>query len=729
MSRHSAPGTDGAYGDETWLPGGGSSAEPADDAASRRRQPARHAADPLYQPGGSAPAPLAGDSPTGPPWEQADWDDTGSSLPRPGPADLAGKHPSEPLPSLPPPLPEGDWAEAPHPFEYAGEAGHEPGYPGAGYPGDAGDTDAGYAGHRPDDTGYGYAGDRPDDTGYGYAAYPGTEYEPGSYPGAGYPAGYDDTGTGFPAANGGLPPVTGEFSAVTGGFPAVTGDFTDTGAGYADPAYADPAYADGRFTDGAGHYPDDGDYPAGDEYLRYGEPTAGPDEHGYPDREGWYEDTGVHSGWAEGDDSGFLPGMGGGTADGDDRPPGERRTDGRGGRPGSERAGQRSTGRAGSGRSASARSGSGRSGTGQPGPGKPGKAGGGKRKSGMRRLAPWLALSVVVALVIGAGAGYFYVYRTYLHPPNFAGPGTTPHVVRIFPGDTAALVGQRLQQEGVVASARAFSNAAKASGQGTALEPGYYRVRLHMNAALAFALLLKPSSRMQTRVTIPEGWRLSQIIAALGRDTGNLRGYQQAITNTAALNLPPFAKGHPEGYLFPATYDIQPNTPPLKVLQDMVTRFGQEAASISLPAAAAHAELTQSDVIIVASLIQAEGRRQSDFPKIARVIYNRLNSNPQIPLQLDSTVMYALHKYGIIASSQQIKVKSTYNTYLHTGLPPGPIDSPGAAAINAALHPAHGTWMYFVTVNPKTGETKFTSSFTQFEQFRTELESNIAKGK
>jgi UPF0755 protein len=336
---------------------------------------------------------------------------------------------------------------------------------------------------------------------------------------------------------------------------------------------------------------------------------------------------------------------------------------------------------------------------------------------------------VVVALLLGAGAGYFYVYRTYLHPPDFAGAGTTTRVVRILPGDTAALVGQRLQQDGVVASARAFSNAAKASGQGTALEPGYYRVRLHMSAALAFALLLKPSSRVQTRVTIPEGWRLSQIIAALGRETGKPQGYRQAIKNVAALNLPAIAHNKPEGYLFPATYDVQPNTPPIKVLQDMVTRFGEEAASIGLPAAAAHAELTQSDVITVASLIQAEGRRTADFPKIARVIYNRLNANPQIKLQLDSTVMYALHKYGIIASIQQTKVKSAYNTYLHTGLPPGPIDSPGAAAINAALHPAHGTWMYFVTVDPKTGLTKFTSSFTQFEQFRAELQSNVAKGK
>jgi UPF0755 protein len=692
-------------GDDEWLPGG-SSAEPADDAPRGRRQRARHAADPQYLPGDLARTPLSGDSQVGPPWEQPGWDGTGISPP--GPASMAGKHPSEPLPSLPPPpLGEDDWTEAPQAFEYAGEAGHEPGYHGTGYPGDAADTDAGYA------------GDRPDDTGYGYAGYPGTGYDPGTYLGAGYHAGYDDTGTGFPATNDGFPGATGDFPAVTGGFPAVTGEFTDTGTGYAD-----PAYADARFTDGPGRYPDDGDYPAGDEYLRYGEPTAGPDDRGYPDREGWYEDTGTHGIWAEGHDSGFLPGMGSGIPDSDHGLPGERQTGGRGARPGGARPGKQSTGRSGSGRSGTGRPGKGKSGT-----GKSGTAGGGKRKSGMRRLAPWLALSVVLALLIGAGAGYFYVYRTYLHPPDFAGPGTSVRVVRVLQGDTASVVGQRLQQEGVVASARAFSNAAKASGQGSSLEPGYYRVRLHMNAALAFALLLKPSSRVQTRVVIPEGWRLSQIIAALGRDTGKPQGYQRAIKNVAALNLPSFAHGHPEGYLFPATYNVQPNTPPLQVLQDMVTRFGQEAASISLPAAAAHAELTQSDVIIVASLIQAEGGRPADFPKIARVIYNRLNSNPQMPLQLDSTVMYALHKYGIIASAQQTKVKSPYNTYQNAGLPPGPIDSPGDAAIKAALHPAHGPWMYFVTVDPKTGLTKFTSSFTQFEQFRAELESNIAKGK
>jgi UPF0755 protein len=717
MSRHGNGARDDSYGDGTWFPGG--YGEPADDDVSAVHEPAGHGSGAHRRPPGSTQTSPGDDRPTGPPWEQPGWDDTGISEPGPDPAALAGQHPSDPLPSLPPPpLREGGWADPGPAFGYPNDAGHEPAHAGAPGPADGG-----------------YPGDRDDDTGYGYA---GTGYDPGSYPETGYRPGYDDAGTVYP--------VTGDI------LPMAAGGFADTGTGYID-----PAYGDGRFRADPDRYPGDAGYPGGDEghYHGYGEPTAGHgdrhDDHGPGDREGWYPDE--QPGWAQGDDSGylpsmstgrgddsgylpgmgtgpvgddsgflpgmgtgpvgddsgFLPGMGTGGAGDDDRAPG------RGRRPG------------GAGKNGPGRAAAGQAGTGQSRGG--GKAGGGKRKRGIRRLAPWLALSVVLVLLIGAGGGYFYVYTHYLHPPDFSGPGTGSLVVRVYPGDTASVVGQRLQREGVVASARAFSNAAKVSGQGTALEPGYYRVHLHMSAALAFALLLKPSARVQTKITIPEGWRLSQIIAALGRATGDPNGYQQAIKDVAALDLPSFAHGHPEGYLFPATYDVQPKTPPIKVLQAMVVRFGQEAASVSLPAAAAHAQLTEDQVIIVASLIQAEGRRPADFPKIARVIYNRLNANPQMPLQLDSTVMYALHRYGIIASAQQIKVKSPYNTYLHTGLPPGPIDSPGDAAIRAALHPAHGNWTYFVTVDPKTGLTKFTNSFSQFEQFRAQLEANLAKGK
>jgi UPF0755 protein len=110
------------------------------------------------------------------------------------------------------------------------------------------------------------------------------------------------------------------------------------------------------------------------------------------------------------------------------------------------------------------------------------------------------------------------------------------------------------------------------------------------------------------------------------------------------------------------------------------------------------------------------------------VIYNRLNHLPSpMKLQMDSTVLFALHKYGILASNQDLKVKSPYNTYANLGLPPGPIDSPGDAAIQAALHPAHGTLLYFVTVDPKNRITKFTSDPQVFAQLKAELEKNLAK--
>jgi len=570
----------------------------------------------------------------------------------------------------------GEWNEAPGHWDQAREPWQAGGHPSGPLPPVRPEQDWPEQGWPaqdwPEPPASGYPGPNYPGPDYPGPEYPGPDYQGPDYPEDGY-SGYHVAGAaGYPGDGGGY-----------GGYP---------GPGYDDdPTYVHPAYPGDRFTGQDAGYADDGGYPAGggDEYEAYRQPVAG--RHGdrdYPDR-GWYADVDDDQDWTDEDDDGgadFLPGLSNGAAPAESEPGGGPR--------GSGRSGPRPRG---------------------------------KRKSRMRRVAQWLALSVVLLLLLGAGAAYYYLNHYYLHPPDYTGSGTGWVTVQIYPGDSAATVGQRLQRAGVVETARAFQNAAKASGQGSALEPGYYRVHTHMAAALAFALLLKPSSRIQTRVTIPEGQRLTQIIAELGHATGNSVGYQQASKDIPALGLPPYANGNPEGYLFPATYDIQPNTPPVKVLKTMVARFGVEAVSVSLPAAAAHAQLTEGQVIVVASLIQAEGRNPADFPKIAEVIYNRLNSG--IKLQLDSTVMYALHTYGIRATSAQARVRSSYNTYLHVGLPPGPIDSPGDVAIRAALHPAHGNLMYFVTVDPKTGLTKFTSSFAVAQQYEAELTANLAKGR
>jgi len=429
----------------------------------------------------------------------------------------------------------------------------------------------------------------------------------------------------------------------------------------------------------------------------YQPPPPGPGDEAYP--AGEYEDAGTYDQYEDEDhyDTGhrFVPGFG----DRDDRDDWEYADDADG------RRGE--TGR-------SRRGASGR-------PPRP------PRRRRFRWLAPLSALLVILIPVAIGGYYAFHLYMERYHPADYSGPGTGDVVVQVASGDTPTSLGPKLAELGVVASARAFVLAAEHSSKPNGLLPGFYEMHEHMKASLAYALLLNPKNLVQITVTIPEGWRLSQIVAWLGVKSGIASGsYEQVLRDPVLLHLPAYAKGNPEGYLFPATYEVLPHETALGVLTEMVQRFDQEAASLNLPAAARQAHLTEDQVIIMASLVQAEGGRISDYPKIARVIYNRLAQN--IPLELDSTVLYGLNAYGIVASDQQLNSSSPYNTYKYKGLTPGPIDSPGAAAIEAVLHPASGNWLYFVTVDPKTGLTEFTASEAQFEQYRAELEHNLGQG-
>jgi UPF0755 protein len=773
MTRHRRDDDDGLDGDAPWRASDyGRAARPPDaaggpgDGPPGAPRPARGA---LGTSGGRYDRPGEETEPPWertPPWDQPGWDDATPAQRR---LRDDNAHPSGPLPQvfgplprlssearppaasgpLPPPgeaWPPGEpdhtgahWVGSREDASYVRTGFHDPGHAGAGA-GRRGDGGADYAERGLPGAGVassehpsrgggaggsGYPGPDPDydDTGYddsfpsrgGYSR----EYERG-YPGeSGYPA-----GPGYSAEPGysggpGSPDEPGypgesyrdEGDDADGDYPAEPGHAPD---GYDRDDYPEQSGYPGEagYPDGPDDgYPgrDDTGYQAADDYAtghdqaehpddRYGLPRRDdPDDHEYGDAGGWYGDEDEDRGRAWGDDqydSGVLPGF-------------------------REDTGYR---RAAAQAPAPSRTRPRRAGPDRPRGGKP------KRKSAMRRAAGWIALTVLVIILVAAGAGFYLFWHNYLHPPDYSGSGTGTVTVHITSGETATQVGQQLVSLGVVASARAFSNAAKASGHGSALQPGYYRLHKHMAASAAFALLLKPSSRVEMSITIPEGLRLSSIIAVLGKKTGDLQGYQEAIKKTSDLGLPSYAHGKPEGYLFPATYTVEPGTPPLTVLKMMVQRYDQEAASIKLPAAAAHGQISERDAIIVASLVQAEGRHAGDFPKIARVIYNRLNAG--MPLQLDSTVMYALNRYGIRASSAQTKIKSPYNTYQHTGLPPGPIDSPGNTAIQAALHPVHGdrNWLYFLTVNPKTGLTKFTSSYTQFQAYEAELNANLAKG-
>ena len=167
------------------------------------------------------------------------------------------------------------------------------------------------------------------------------------------------------------------------------------------------------------------------------------------------------------------------------------------------------------------------------------------------------------------------------------------------------------------------------------------------------------------------------------------------------------------------------------MLSRLTARWDKAAEKVGLEAGAKQVGYNPYEVMIIASLVQSEGH-PDDFDKVARVIYNRLDEatwgGTYGYLQLDATVNYALKHSEINLPTEKLQgTKSPYNTYLNTGLPPTPINSPGEAAMEAALNPADGDWLYYVTVNPDTGETKFTADYDEFLSFRAELQKWYAE--
>jgi peptidoglycan lytic transglycosylase G len=230
-------------------------------------------------------------------------------------------------------------------------------------------------------------------------------------------------------------------------------------------------------------------------------------------------------------------------------------------------------------------------------------------------------------------------------------------------------------------------------------------------------------------VVIEQGLRLSDILKQLSKVTEKpLKEFERAARDGRALGLPAYAKGSLEGFILPSNYEIVPSSSPGEILAEMVARSNRLAEDIDLVDGARRVGRTPLEILTIASIIQAESGRKLDMPKISRVIHNRLNHKPAMRLQVDSTVMYGLNKYGISASLEDLKSRSPYNTYARLGLPPGPICNPGYDAIKAALKPATGPWLWFVTTDPKKGVTKFAGSESEFFKLKEESHRNRRTG-
>ena len=338
-----------------------------------------------------------------------------------------------------------------------------------------------------------------------------------------------------------------------------------------------------------------------------------------------------------------------------------------------------------------------------------------------------LVLAVLVFFGVIAFIGVLLVRQFLLGGgEDYSGAGNGEVIIEVQDGQTLSEIGTTLKENGVVASADSFIDVAARNEQAQTIGPGYYRLAERMSAQAALDAMLDPANQVIIRAVIPEGLRMQQVVRRLSAasDIPEAR-FEAAIKDASKLGLPKWAKkGNAEGFLFPATYEFAPTASARDMIQAMLTRYNEAAESLDFVARAKRTGYSPYEVMVIASLVQAEGH-PDDYGKVSRVIYNRLAAG--MPLQLDATVNYALKKTDINLSPEEIATSSPYNTYQNTGLPPTPINQPGEAAIEAALEPDKGDWIYFVSVNPDTGETKFTADYDEFLEFKAEFEEYVAK--
>lgn len=303
--------------------------------------------------------------------------------------------------------------------------------------------------------------------------------------------------------------------------------------------------------------------------------------------------------------------------------------------------------------------------------------------------------------------------------PDFALGNPGPEVIiEILPGEAGGEIGEKLEEAGVVKSSLAFFRVAVSDERSIRIAPGSHLIQTRIPSKIALEQLLD-SNRIPNLIKVREGARWTEINSQLRQF-----GLTQSSIETALKDFKapkPFETSDIEGFIYPAQYSFNKNIDASKALQQMWEKFNWMTRGLNW---SSNEQYAPYEILIMASLIQNEGTPDV-FRKVSRVIYNRLELG--MPLQFDSTVHYALNKRGNIrVSLAETKIKSSYNTYINRGLPPTPIGSPSVDAIKAALNPAEGDWIYFVTVKPQ--ETRFTSSYEEFLDWKAEYKRNFNAG-
>jgi UPF0755 protein len=346
-----------------------------------------------------------------------------------------------------------------------------------------------------------------------------------------------------------------------------------------------------------------------------------------------------------------------------------------------------------------------------------------RRKRRRRRIVlPLITLIVVAALGAGALIGGRSLTSRFGTTPDFTGSGSGEALIVVKPGDTATDIAATMVSQGVIKSEKAFANAAKQDARALGIQPGTYKLHKQMSGAAALALILEPSARLLSRVTIPEGLTVAATLKLISEKSKlKLADLQAAAKDVTALELPSYAKGKLEGFLFPDTYDLEPDTTAADLIKSMVDEYKTAVDDAGLVQKAAAVSLSPYEMVIVGSLVEKETQQADERGKVARVIYNRLDQD--FFLGIDASVRYGLGKFTGALSVADLAKDTPYNNRIHKGLPPTPIANPGIASLQAAVAPAKGPWLYYVLDPTHPGHHLFTDDRDVFNAAKAKCQA------
>lgn len=318
----------------------------------------------------------------------------------------------------------------------------------------------------------------------------------------------------------------------------------------------------------------------------------------------------------------------------------------------------------------------------------------------------------VLLLLAVVGAVYF-IYSAATGGETGQGQPAVSRV-EVVKGDTLSDVATKLERAGVIKSAFVFKLQARYEGYGTEIKTGRYTFERGQDSEEILQKLTAGEAAPMIAITIPEGLTIQETAETVAADSGvSASEFEEAARRTdygyAFLEDPDIKST--EGYLFPAKYEFEEGVTAPQVVDRLLGQYLIETQDLDIAGAKERLNLTEYQLVTVASLIEKEAATPEEKPIIASVIYNRMHRGT--PLQIDATIQYALKRPKENLSLADLRIDSPYNTYENEGLPPGPICSPSRESLQAALNPAQTNYLYYV-LRADGQRHYFTSNYDDF---------------